>query len=103
MACNVNRLNYYVTKINNFLDLREKLDTAFENAMLTGEVKSYTFDSGEGRQTTSYRSLQELQDAMDFLDSRIDWYMRKASSGGGLVSVNQRRKSYYYSYCGGVC
>lgn len=98
MSCNTNELNYYKNLITKALAAREALDAAYLIA-IEGGVKSYTFDTAEGRQTTVYKKLSEMEDAMDKLDSRIDWWMRKAGPGGGLVSLNLRRKKYNYG-CG---
>lgn len=90
--------SYAISRINFYLEAREKLDAVYLDAILTGKFSSYSFNSGEGSQQTTYRSLDEVMKQIDWLDSRIDWMIRKCGPGGGLISINLRRSSYNYPY-----
>jgi len=58
----------------------------------TQNVKSYTFDSGEGLQKTTRRSLSEIQTEIDILEAKERWLINELSNMG-LVSIRLRRKT----------
>jgi hypothetical protein len=66
--------------------------TAINAAITSGtlHVKSYTLDTGEARQMTTYRSLEDLFKTRDLIRSQIDTLNRKLR-GQGLVNLNVRR------------
>lgn len=66
------------------------LNTAITSAMTTGHIQSYSLDTGEGKQTTKYRSIDEMFKARDLIQSQIDTINRKLR-GTGLVNINLRR------------
>lgn len=103
MTC-TSRNQDFLDRAAKYIAIRDKLDDAYLAAVTTGDVKSYKFDSTEGAQWTTFRSLTEMQDALDSLDARINHFLRKAGPGGGVVLLNLRRKNYHYSYsCGCTC
>lgn len=68
-------------------------EAALTSALETGDVESYTFDSGEGSQRTKYRSLEDIQKNLDWLYSRLDFITRRLN-GTGIVNLNLRRKRF---------
>lgn len=54
-------------------------------------VQSYTFDSGEGIQTTRRRKLSEIQDQIDRLQSTESWIINELNNMG-LINLQLRRK-----------
>lgn len=54
-------------------------------------AKSYAFDSGEGSQKTTRRSLQEIIDAIRELEA-TERHLVNELYGMGLISVKLRRK-----------
>ena len=64
-------------------------NTALTEALGT-DVQSYSFDSGEGKQSTTRRKLKELQDAVRGLEAELDRLYRRIN-GSGLVTMNLRR------------
>ena len=57
---------------------------ALNAAFLSGsiEVEMYSLDTNEGKQTTKYRSLSDLQDALDASESRLNSLRRKLRGQG---------------------
>ncbi len=55
-------------------------------------AKSYAFDSGEGSQKTTRRSLQEIIDAIRELEA-TERHLVNELYGMGLISVKVRRKA----------
>jgi hypothetical protein len=82
------------TRIQNRIDkLEDHLDrlyTAQENGDL--HIESYSFDSGEGKQTLRYKSQKELNDAIDRAEAALDRNYNLLN-GTGLMNMNQRRKN----------
>jgi len=69
---------------------------ALANAALSAaltEIASYRLDTGEGSQQTKYRGLEELQMAVDALESNIRSLYRRLN-GTGIMNLNVRRKQY---------
>ena len=54
-------------------------------------VQSYTFDSGEGIQTTRRRKLSEIQDQIDRLQA-TESHLINELNNMGLVNLQLRRK-----------
>jgi len=82
------RLQSQLTKIQAAL-------TALYDTMLDAagqNVKSYTFDSGEGLQKTTRRSLSEIQDQIDRLEAK-ERHLINELSNMGLVSIKLRRRT----------
>lgn len=71
----------------------EKLYTTYDQA-ISGDQESYTFDSGEGRQTTKRRKPAEIKDQIDLLESQADRIYKKLN-GTGVVNFNMRRKQFF--------
>lgn len=65
----------------------EQLYTARENF---DEVESYSFDSGEGRQQTKFRSISEVVKEITKIEAEIERLYREIE-GTNIVSVNVRR------------
>jgi len=92
MSClSASRKQRLIDSINKY----EEIKTAIEAALLSGslEIESYTFDSGEARQVTKYKSFEEMQKAVEWCDSRIEWAYGKLN-GTSLINLNLRRKKY---------
>ena len=68
------------------------IQTTITDALATG-IENYSFDSGEGKQSTKYRSFDALLKAEDKIAARIDSLYRRLNSLG-VVNVNMRRKRY---------
>jgi hypothetical protein len=58
--------------------------------LLTKEIDSYSFGSGEGNQSTHRRGLEELRKQIESLEKDIGELERKLSNSG-LVSIAVRR------------
>lgn len=65
----------------------DQLYTARDNF---DEVESYSFDSGEGRQQTKFRSISEVAKEITKVEAEIDRLYREIE-GTNIVSVNVRR------------
>lgn len=66
---------------------------AYETAItsiLTGEIESYRFDSGDGSQQVKMLSLSDLEKQIGFLQSRIN-RLRGELRGTGVMTLNVRR------------
>jgi hypothetical protein len=73
--------------------LQTQLDaanTAYTVALGSGDVESYTFDSNEGKQSTTLRSPTVIFKQIEAIQSRIDRLTRRLT-GAGLVNLNLRR------------
>ena len=68
----------------------EQLETVMLEMASTG-VSSYEFDSGEGKQRTTRRSLDEIKKTLDGLYANEDHYVNELS-GMGIVSIRLRRR-----------
>jgi hypothetical protein len=71
----------------------ELLYTAFDNTI--GEIEQYSTDTMEGKQTTKYRALDDLQNAIDRLEREVDSIVRRLN-GRGITNLNLRRKARPY-------
>lgn len=65
-------------------------NAAYDDALGSGNVSSYRFDSGEGSQQTKFRSLEDMRKAIGVLESDINRLEQKLS-GRGLTQHNMRR------------
>lgn len=59
--------------------------------MSASGVASYEFDSGEGKQRTTRRSLKEIQDQIERLEATEEHIINEMYNMG-LVSIQLRRK-----------
>ena len=57
---------------------------------LASGIKAYSLDTNEGKHSTTYTSLSEMQKAIDANQSRLD-LKRRTLSGGALGSMRLRR------------
>lgn len=73
------------------------LDAAYLDALESGGVKSYSFNSGEGSQRTEYRTLEEMQDALDRMEAQRQRIIN-ILAGKGIMYSGLRRKGYYRGY-----
>lgn len=79
----------------------ESVISNLEDAMLNfNNVQGYTFDSGEGKQATTYRSVAEIEKSLSRLEASADLIRRKLD-GRSNPAMNLRRKSG--NYHGGSC
>lgn len=67
-----------------------KLEATLDSALDAG-LQSYRFDSGEGSQQAKLMSLNDLQDAINFTQSRIDRINRELR-GTAIFSAALRRR-----------
>jgi hypothetical protein len=58
----------------------------------TNNVESYAFDSGEGSQRTTRRSIEKIRAEIEALEATEDHIINELY-GMGIVSVKLRRKS----------
>lgn len=63
--------------------------TAFDE-LTAQSIESYSFDSGEGKQSTKRRQLGSMQKAIDILEAQIDWIQGKLNNTG-IMNLNLRR------------
>lgn len=68
------------------------LETTIDNSLESG-IENYSFDSGEGKQATKYRSLDSLFKARDNLEAKLEKLYRRLN-GGNIVNMNLRRRRY---------
>lgn len=73
---------------------RDALNTAFLSGSV--EVEMYSIDTNEGKTTTKYRSLSDMQDAIDSTYSRLN-SLRRRLRGQGNTNM---RLSRHGGYCG---
>jgi len=59
-------------------------------ALTSGKIKSYEFDSGEGKQKTSYTSVVQLQKLIQLLESNLDRIYNKLACRA-VVNLSLRR------------
>lgn len=74
-----------------------RLDDAYDALEIavsgqSGKTKSYKFDSGEGMQSATLRSFEEIRSLIEFLESRLDHIDRRLR-GALNVNLNVRRKA----------
>jgi len=74
-------------------DLESSLEAAYEtlDKLIAGTADKYRFDSGEGSQSVTKRSMDDQLKVIDWLESRIDAIDRRLR-GLGVVRMNVRRK-----------
>ena len=92
----MSRLNpVYRAKIIERIETKEaQLDTlneTYQEALETGKLEEFRFDSGEGSQRVMYRSIKELTDVIANLEAQINLLYRELN-GGSMVVMNLRRK-----------
>jgi hypothetical protein len=68
------------------------VNAAYLESLTNAEIQTFTFDSGEGKQSTTRRKPGELADAINRLESEIN-RLRRRLTGGGIVNMNLRRRS----------
>lgn len=73
----------------------DALNEEYLNAISSSKIKSYTFDSGEGRQSTTHRSLKEISDEITRLEAEISRLTRQLA-GSGIVMLTLRRRRGCY-------
>lgn len=75
----------------------DELNTAYLAAIKNSEVEEYAFNSGEGSQRTKRRSIKEIRQEIEYLESSIDRLYRRLN-GTTLINMSLRRKSYNRRY-----
>ncbi len=75
-----------------------KAETAYDTLLDSGDIESYSFDSGEGRQSTKRRALDSLEKTIDRLEAQIDALVRRLQ-GTGIMNITlsrrENRRNYY--------
>ena len=74
-------------KVKTFLDA---IDAAFLAGLTNANISSYEFDSGEGKQKTSYRNVNELMKARDALEIEYSRILNRLC-GRGVVNFGLKR------------
>jgi hypothetical protein len=67
-----------------------QLYTAYDDMILKGEIKGYSFNSGEGAQTVTYRTTAQIETAISNLEASIDSITRTLNNTGN-PNMNVRR------------
>lgn len=63
---------------------------AYLKALQSGDTESYSFDSKEGKQSTTLRSPTVLAKTISQLEAELNRLYRRIE-GGGVVNMNLRR------------
>jgi len=84
------RRKIYIDRRNKLTNQILALDTVIDNAISSGEHVKIRFDSGEGEQESTYRSLNELQKMKNNLELSLDRVLN-ALSGRGVVNMGLKR------------
>lgn len=91
MACiSAAKRTYLLNKLKKKTAQLEALEAAYLVALGNSEIERYTFDSGDGRQSTTRRSPEALQKLINTLESEIELIQRQLTPSG-LVNMNLRR------------
>jgi uncharacterized small protein (DUF1192 family) len=69
-------------------------NASYTAALTNSEIQTYTFDSGEGKQSTTRRKPAEIAAAIRILESEIDRLQRRLD-GTSIVNLNLRRRSQW--------
>lgn len=85
------RLEEKLTRLESMI---EKFEDALSNF---DHVAGYTFDSGEGRQSTTYYSIADIERTLRRIESRANRIRRKLN-GTTNPAMNLRRKRGCYGY-----
>jgi hypothetical protein len=75
------------------IEIQSALDNLYtlRLEMSTTGAQSYSFNSGEGEQRTTRRSLSEISEEIQQLEASEDHYLNKLY-GVGIVSLRVRRR-----------
>ena len=87
-----------IDRYNKKLAQLGKADAAYDILLDKGDIESYNFDSGDGRQQVKRRQLSELTKTIADLESQLDAIQRRLS-GMGLTTFNLSRRVR----SGGLC
>lgn len=68
----------------------DALDITMDEAITSGKFASYEFDSGEGKQKTTYRSINELEKLRETLEARLARVFNELSCRS-VVNLNLNR------------
>ena len=85
------RKAHYLARYNAAVARLAILDAAFEAGADAGGLYSYTFDSGEGRQSAKMATQNEMLKMIDLLERQIEWLINKLY-GQGIAYMTLRRK-----------
>lgn len=67
-----------------------KYETAIDS-IVSGEIESYRFDSGDGSQQVKMLNMSDLEKQISYLQSRIN-RLRSELRGTAVMTVNLRRR-----------
>ena len=73
------------------IDTQLAAANATYTALLGDGIASYRFDSGEGSQQTKKRKLSELQETIEYLDTKRESLIEKLNCSS-LVNINLSRR-----------
>lgn len=91
---NILRKKMLQAKFNKARERASVLEDALDELALTGGRKSISFDSGEGKQATTYNDPNVMQKWLEMQYSIMESCLRKLEAGGGVVNMNMRRTNY---------
>ncbi len=72
-------------------------ESAMDGMLSTEGVESFKFDSGEAMSWAKYYTPEKLQDLIDSIEARIEWWTGKLN-GTGIVRMTLRRKGGAYGH-----
>jgi len=81
-----------IERYNKLLAQLAKADAAYDMLLEKGDIESYSFDSGDGRQTAKRRKLEEIEKTIKSIEARLDAIKRRLS-GFGLTTLSLRRRA----------
>jgi|GEM_PF-3358856 len=82
----------YQTRRDDYIAKRTKVSKSLDSALEVADVQTYSVNDPEGGQSVTRRKIDELTKQLEYYDRQIDNLDRLLGTGGGLVSVNMRRR-----------
>lgn len=79
-----------ISRINTLEAQATTLETTITTQLENG-IENYSFDSGEGKQSTKYRSLESLQKQLEKIESQIEKLYRRLN-GLGIINLTMNRR-----------
>lgn len=69
---------------------------AFDEALASGGIESFKFDSGDASQWAKYHTPQNLLKTIDQLEARIDYWNRKLNNKANTILALRRKLGTSY-------
>ena len=89
----IEEINTRITQLETSLSLAY---TAFDEALTTGGVESFKFDSGEGSQWAKYHSYNSLYSIIERIESQIEFLNRKLNNRSNVILALRRKYGTSY-------